>query len=470
MGRNHRRKRTGGTPPPVRPNQAEHHVQSDANPTLGGSGFTGPSGTSVPPPIPSIQAQSSAASTLPSDKVTWKDLKLTLIGGFILLFFDKGVDFLRSEQPQAVVPQTVVPVTPAGDQAGPPFQLLVPVNVQVDTQQPADVPVGQAAGPTQQHNRTFIDAAVPAQPSSEIQSQKADVVIWYDSLLFSPDSAGIYRDTVNGIQYTVYPMPSACFNPTPDSVCVGQPISFINCSVGLADSLIWFFDDSIRFHIDSTNWVPGTYYTLHFDPLVGPASCPDTMLAGTWQPPALMWQFNSSSCGAPILLDSSSWSLPATEFGNPGVYHVTLANEHDTTCIDSVITSICVDPWSHILHTFDTTFNIALYATNGCGYDTATMSITVFPQHRLARSNKGGGLLQTVQSDSAATQSRQNENVPRKAPITVDRSMLSRQHLQKPGQWTDWLKPFLIYTALSWVLVISYRHRRLLLFMRSSER
>lgn len=402
--------------------------------------------TAAPPQLPVAQSQPSNASTTPSVKqgFQWKELKLTLIGGFILLFFDKGVDFLKQDTPQVVVPQTVVPVSPSGEPVGQPFQMLVPIQVQPATFQQPYSPPAPMVPPVEPLERTFIDASimsVGALDSIDVQHNERDIVESNTSLRLPFDSAVSRPDTSNGLGFMIVPAQNETYFYSSHSLYAAARPNYHNVSAGILDSLLWSLGDSL--------------FVM---------AVPDTLLhASSDSDPSAVWCIGMGACVDTVLLDTMRWSNLVVQFSNPGVYHLSIGSDSASACFDSSTANICIEPIQYTYAPNDTNYSIRFYATTSCGTSIDQLQVLVSP-------NPKPGLRPSTDTSTTVLYADSNIRPTDARHLATAWSENRQLMFDRSGsslQWVDWLLRFLLYTVFCGLLIVCYKNRRSFLFWRS---
>ncbi len=168
--------------------------------------------------------------------------------------------------------------------------------------------------------------------------------------------------------------PRVSFIPIPDSVCLGQPITFVNTSDSDAVVFQWNLGDGTQFTTSSTapfthvyNWQGMFIVQLRGRDIAGCWSdwYRDTVWVLPWPNAAFNFWPNPAGCPpATITLNNFSWN--ASEFyWDYGDGHT------DTTYNTGTHT-----------HTYDSggVYTITLIASNGVCTDTAQVTVTVYPE------------------------------------------------------------------------------------------
>lgn len=191
------------------------------------------------------------------------------------------------------------------------------------------------------------------------------------------------------VDITVYPSPSVDFSSTPDSVCINEPFSFTNLSVGLASST-WNFGDGQTSSLTNpthTYAASGTYQvTLTGLSQINSCTASITKPVVVSINPVANFVANPISGCAPLVVNFTNTSTNATfqtwtfgdgnssaafspihTFQNAGTYTVKLLVENANGCKDSVSQVITVYPLP--------VANFSVATTNVC-YAPVTVSTT----------------------------------------------------------------------------------------------
>jgi PKD repeat protein len=168
---------------------------------------------------------------------------------------------------------------------------------------------------------------------------------------------------------TVYPLPQVNFGTNVDTGCTPLSIQFANLTMGNPENFFWDLGNGIT----STDSIPPSqiYYT---DTV--PTTYPVTLIATNFCGTDTLTQevtVNPVDVEAffnvPTTTGCQPLTLPFTSFATPGAFVEWDFGDGNTAANPNPV------------HTFTEagTFEVVQYVTNGCGYDSATVNITVLP-------------------------------------------------------------------------------------------